>query len=175
MKKKIFALALATVSLLSFGAYAQKNDNCPANGKQNCRTAQCDNKGCRASEKCKDNKDCKQRKACCNLFEGLNLNQSQKDRLKAISTPRQTIKAGKDAGYDKNVDRREYVRTVRADYLKQIKAVLTPEQYTKFLENFYLNAGGKKHNKYGKGFNGKKHDKKGKGKFQGKAYNCHQK
>lgn len=88
---------------------------------------------------CKQKKECcTKQKSCCdkkekchNPFEGLELTAEQQAKLDAIRTE---CKAKKECN--------------REERLAKIKAVLTPEQYTKFLEN-----SAKKHHK------GHKHNK----------------
>ena len=84
------------------------------------------------------------------MFEGINLTPEQLTALKAIPSPRDVMKAARQQAKTDTVkvDRkqlRELVRTTRMDYLKSIKNVLTPEQYSQFLENYFVNNAGSKH------------------------------
>ena len=157
MKKTLLSLAFATAALFAANsAAAQTNNNAPCN--QACAPARCEtacatpcndncNNSCPAEGKRKHKTDsCRQ--AC--MFEGLNLSAEQLTALKAIPTPRDVMKAARrQAKTDSvKVDKkqlRELVRTTRMDYLKSIKNVLTPEQYSQFLENYFVNNAGGKH------------------------------
>ena len=165
MNKKILALAIAAVTLMASSASAREN-RCANNGndckiekceknvckKDNCKKENCKKQACK-KDNCKQNvckpgtRDCKKK---CNPFEGLNLSQEQQTRIAAIPTPRQVMKAAVEKGDVKRENVREYVRTVRADYLNNVKQVLNADQYNKFLENFYVNAAPNKNKKDGK-------------------------
>ena len=159
MKKKIFTLAVAVASLFSMSAFAQA-PNCNANG--NCTSKK--EGTCKVNknkEKCQDGKQCRQggkqrgdsamRKAY-NPFEGLNLTAQQQQKLQAIPTPAQVVKTARQGAKDNgqsakgNAASNKLIRKdVRANYLKEIQTVLTPDQYVQFLENNYVNSGaGKK-------------------------------
>lgn len=160
MNKKILALAIAAVTLMASSASAREN-RCANNGN-NCKIEKCEKNVCKKDnckkqackkDNCKQNvckpgtRDCKKK---CNPFEGLNLSQEQQTRIAAIPTPRQVMKAAVEKGDVKHENVREYVRTVRADYLNNVKQVLSSDQYTKFLENNFINAPAKKDQKNGK-------------------------
>lgn len=56
----------------------------------------------------------------------------------------------------KRAEKAASAKNMRAEYLKNVKAILTPEQYVQFLENNYVNA--PQHHKKGKfGKDGRKH------------------
>lgn len=165
MNKKILALAIAAVTLMASSASAREN-RCANNGN-NCKIEKCEKAACKKDackkenckkqackkDNCKQNvckpgaRDCKKK---CNPFEGLNLSQEQQTRIAAIPTPRQVMKAAVEKGDIKRENVREYVRTVRADYLNNVKQVLSSDQYTKFLENNFINTPAKKDQKNGK-------------------------
>lgn len=151
-------MALIAASIFTLSASAQQ----PACNQDK----KCDAK-CRSEKKCDAQKKCAK---ACNPFEGLNLTEQQQTSLKAIPTPCEVMKAAKKTARDnsneaKNLEpgkRAQLVKTVRADYLKQVKQVLTPEQYTQFLENAFVNqrpAKADKHHGHRKDF---KNDKAGK-------------
>lgn len=155
MKKQIATLALAAVSMVTMGAFAQNKD-CKAQCKD--KQAKCVNA---------DRKDCKKmRPGCFNPFEGLNLTDAQKEKLGKVTCPAQQARADRQkAKADdkaKREERRAKAKEARANYLKEVKSILTPEQYTQFLENFFLNSrpanGGKA---FRKGHHGKHHGAKG--------------
>lgn len=134
---------------------------CPSNAK--CNTPCNSEKGkCEKSGKpatCDKQRNCSANKGTCNAFEGLNLTEQQKTKLAAL---RQECKAEKDK--TKKSDKKELSREekqklaaekkakrqeCRKKYLEGVKSILTPEQYTKFLENSFLAKGDKKNSKKG--------------------------
>lgn len=151
MKKKIFAIAIAAVSLLTVSASAQtecKKDKCPAT-KENCD---------------KTKKDCCKKTCTYNPFKGVEgISEEQQTKLNAISSPSVVLKEARQKGVGKDVNPREFVRTVRADYLKQVKGVLNPSQYQQFLENQYINQAPQQGGKPGKDGRHSKGGKPGKG------------
>lgn len=138
MKFKSIIIALAAVFTLGVTASAQNPDGNKANGKKTeCK------KECRGDKKDCKNKKCDGRKAP-NPFEGLNLTQQQQEKLAAIPCPAQVMKAARnnkteaDSMKANPALRKEMARNVRSNYLNQVKAVLTPDQYVQFLENYYV-------------------------------------
>lgn len=122
MKKKIFSAAILALSFIALPSMAQNSNKaiCPAN----------DNAAC-----CVDGK-AKAGKCCVNPFEGLNLTDAQKEKLKAIERPcRKEAERRREARQQCNTER----RNDRTKFLADIKAVLTPEQYVQFLENSFVN------------------------------------
>lgn len=130
MKKKILAMAVVTVSFLSFNAMAQTGCAKP-----------CDNT-CSKNE-CSVACNKKVNHSCANPFEGLNLTSEQQAKLKEIAP---CGKARKECKQKQRVCRDSIAKAQRQDYLNQVKTILTPEQYVKFLENMVVNQpkGGKK-------------------------------
>lgn len=161
MKKKIFAFAVAALALVSVAS--AQTTTCSENAacaKNNCPTVK---------ERCVGDKGERcDRDRKCNPFEGLNLSAEQQTKLRAISCPRVVLKEAREKGIGKDVNPREYVRTVRADYLKQIKSVLSSDQYKQFLENYYINQAPAKA-KAGKNFKGQKSNGK---KYKGHKVDC---
>lgn len=136
MKKSIFALAMLAVSAFGFQAFAQNN-----------APAAADN-----SPKTKTEKAEKAHKA--NLFEGIDLTADQQSKLTALREQRMKERAERkaqrtaDASAAKKTDRKKDMAKAdgakkqpgarseaRAKQLAAIKEILTPEQYTKYLEN----------------------------------------
>lgn len=80
-----------------------------------------------------------------NPFEGLNLTADQQTKLDALKKESQEARAAK-AEARKSQDKqrkeanKEAAKTARTEQLAKIKAILTPEQYVKFLENNFVNA-----------------------------------
>lgn len=136
MKKTIISMAVIAASILPFSAVAQY-------AKPSCPTAPtCDNAPC-VKGKCpvSADKDC--RKDCRNPFAGLNLTADQQAKLDQL---RQQCAADRKACADqrraeakeRRAERDSTARAKRADNLKQIKAILTPDQYVTYLENIVI-------------------------------------
>lgn len=144
MKKKILSVALAAIFSLGISSFAQTAQTRDANcQKKECKKERCDKKDRKCDKKC-DRKDGKQ---CANPFEGINLTEQQQQSIAVIPTPAQVMKAARDNNKVKAdtanfspEQRRMFARDVRSKYLQQVKAVLTPEQYVQFLENYYTNS-----------------------------------
>ncbi len=71
-------------------------------------------------------------------------------RLRASTLPnsnrREVMKASRQQCKDNKTecnkaDRRKMSKDIKLNYLKQVKSVLTPEQYVQFLENNFVNQG----------------------------------
>ena len=126
MKKKILGIALlAMAAVLPAAAQSDNNSTCT----QNLTTQKC-------------GKTATKQRACQapNPFEGLNLTEAQKTKLddlrKAHTDQNKTYrKQAADARRDESKARKQ-------NYLNDVKAVLTPEQYVQFLENQFINGGG---------------------------------
>lgn len=142
MKKIIMTMVVAVASMISFGAIAQD---------QKCEKSECA-KQCDKAVKCDKKKS--HGMVCPNLFEGIDLTQEQKDKLKAM---RPCPKAQKQAIKEKCRRHRQVcdsmAQVAREKHLADMKSVLTPEQYVQYLENIAKQAPqGKMHmNKRGKG------------------------
>lgn len=159
MKAKFITIALASILTLGISASAQN-----ANGNtdnKTCTKTECQKKGNKERKDCKDKKNCKNRKndsankqrQAPNPFAGLQLTQQQQEKLAAIPTPKQVMQAARQNDKDNKAqadtskaaraEKRQIARNIRDNYLKQVKAVLTPDQYVQFLENYYVSAPGK--------------------------------
>lgn len=161
MRKRIFSIALAALAVLTVTTTASaakpegscdNNTECQAPGKKKCKKHKQERR-----ERCQGADS-----AMYNPFEGLNLTAEQTEAIKAIPTPREVMKAAKKQQGDSNTGFRTMMLDVRKNYLAQVKQVLTPEQYTQFLENFYVKQMpmGKKDKKAGHGPKGKKNKQK---------------
>lgn len=121
-------VAIAAIALFSTTAFAQAPQQ--SNGQK-------------ASSECCKGKENKADRPCMQmlLFDGIQLTDAQKDQLKAIETP---AKAKADRNRKAKEERATADKQDKANYLKSVKTVLTPEQYVKFLENAFVNAHGHK-------------------------------
>lgn len=125
MKKKIFGLALALMTVGTLSSFAA-NTNDKKCDKQDCQKQQCDKK----AGECK-----KGDRQCLNPFEGLNLTADQQSKLNELKES--CCKARKD-NKDNKADRVD-PRQAKRDFLAKVKGILTPEQYVTFLENNFTN------------------------------------
>ncbi len=116
MKKSIIALAVLIASSVSFSAFAQ----CP-------KAAKCSADSCVT--------------ACESvLFEGITLTPDQQTKIKALKES-----AAKERGEKIKADRTAKAgarKEARKGYLKNMKEILTPDQYVIFLENAYVTTPG---------------------------------
>ena len=158
MKKVILSLAIFAASSLSMIA-ANNNSTNNANSNGKART-----------ECVKGNKENKGMKA----FEGLNLTDAQKTKLEQLNEARRAEMQKKAEARKDNKDNKKKEqltaeqkqqrkaekmakrKEAKQNYLTSVKSILTPEQYTKFLENNFKMAdnhhkGMKKAGKHGKG------------------------
>lgn len=156
MKKKVLGFAFVAMSLFAFTGMAQT----PAQSEQTCKVNK-ENVKCKNTEK----------RACCkaaNPFEGLNLSDSQKSQLQQLDSKRkasrqQEAQTRKEAKQRNDSSRMAARRAEKKSYLEEVKAIIGPEQYVVFLENMYVNGGGRQHG--GKAF--MKHAKSRKGNLTG--------
>lgn len=151
MKKIIIALSVLAASTLGLSAQTQNN-----------KTAGQPNK-----ELAKKHVEGKKQKGA-DPFAGLTLTEQQRQQLTDLRTQSKAKKAANDSTQRaRRAEHAAKAKTMRADYLKGVKAILTPDQYVKFLENNYVNAGqGHKKGHGGKAFakDGRKHKGHAKGK-----------
>ena len=124
MKKKILSIALVLAGLMGTSAMAQS----PATPQQTTtQTA-----------------TCPAAKNRPNPFEGLNLSEKQQAEIKAL---REGCKAERQKIAEKEKAEKKEMKEQRMkdtkEYLAKVKDILTPEQYVQFLENAYLNQGGR--------------------------------
>lgn len=153
MKKFIISSTLFLAALAGGLTASAQTQTCPQNnctkqtqcttaqncGQQNCTPGSCTPGSC-APQSCAPGAR-RGGAPRCNAFEGLNLSDQQKSQLKALG---QDCKAQRDK---KQCDGRK-------ERLAKIKTILTPEQYTQFLENNFVQ-GGNRHGKDMKRHHGK--------------------
>ncbi len=141
MNKKLIVAALGLCVLVATpAAFAQTSGN--DNGKKELKA---------------DKRGGKRGAEAPNPFEGLNLTADQQTKLEALKKECKEARMAKaetrqkQAQERKNVNREE-AKKARTEELARIKAILTPEQYVKFLENSYLTG---RHGKKGAKDNGR--------------------
>lgn len=108
----------------------------------------------------KDKKDFKDNRQKADMFAGIELTQNQQaelqklresikaDRQKAAEVAKAKRQKAKEKAKADMKDMREKRINAKKEYLAKIKNILTPEQYVKYLENFYTNSfnqGGRHH------------------------------
>lgn len=170
MKKVILSLAiLVATSMASFASTDNKNDNVTS--------------VCKSQTECPVNGVCTEKKEktpkCCKAFEGIDLTAEQKAKLaelqKGCTADRDKNKASKDKKDNLTKEQKKQLKAerrakhleARKKYLENVKSILTPEQYNKFLENSYLSSHHKKADMKSKGAkmhrkgDGKRFDRKG--------------
>lgn len=144
MKKKVLGLALMAMALVGFNGMAQNNSQ---------KNSQCSKSQTECTKGGKDMK--KEARTMKNPYEGLTLTDAQKSKLAALDSKRmEARKAKMEARKDEvkgqksqmsDADRKARMEARKADkmeYLKEVKAIIGPDQYVVFLENFYVNGGG---------------------------------
>ena len=129
MKKTLITLSVLAATAFGFSAQAQTQNNnlCPV-GKE-CPDKQCVNKPRKAYDP----------------FAGMNLTEQQRQKLSDLRTATKAKKAANDSTERvRRAEKKTQAKDMRADYLKSVKSILTPEQYVQFLENNYINVSGHK-------------------------------
>ena len=165
MKKKVLGLALMAMALVGFNGMAQNNSQ---------KNSQC----CKAQTECtKGGKGMKKEaREMKNPYEGLTLTDAQKSKLAELDSKRMADRKAKmearkaevkgQKGERNDADMKSRMEARKADkmeYLKEVKAIIGPDQYVVFLENFYVNGGGN--------HNGGKAIRQGKAGHKGMAHN----
>lgn len=144
MKKTVLGIALLATAFAGLNASAQDNKTCNNNCTAATCTQTCDN-NCPTPGNCNEaNKKGMRPANQPNPFEGLNLSDAQKEQLKALRD--KNAQARKEANKDKaqrNADKRNERMAQKKQYLEDVKAIIGNDNYVLFLENFYLNAGGR--------------------------------
>lgn len=128
MKKLVLSIALVTAGI--FAMNAQKPQPQPA-----CCTTQ--QECCSASEQCCTQQKNKPQKP--NALEGITLTAEQQKSIDELNTKyaEQRREAGK-ADKENKANRRQQAQESKKAYLDEMKKILTPEQYTTYLENMAL-------------------------------------
>lgn len=160
-------LALAAASIFTMSAFAQSSaDNCGGGRCTQKKEMKCKDskKQDKKKEGKKDSKKdgkkggkqtdrmAQQRRQLPNPFEGLNLTAQQQQAIEALPTPGKVMQAARQGAMANGqsaaatqASNRLIAKDVRAKYLKEVRSVLSADQYVQFLENSYVSApaGGK--------------------------------
>lgn len=133
MKKTVIAISIALVSAIGFSAFAQSQQT--VEPKKEKKEKRGDRKNMQFS----------------NPFEGITLSAEQQSKLENLrndsmrndSIARNEAKKKHDEMKKANEQKRNEMKQARQqkkrDYLNNVKAILTPEQYVVFLENTIIN------------------------------------
>ena len=142
MKGKIASLAIMAMTLFSSAAIAQKPAKCVAQSSTPCQVQICDESAvCPAA--CRPMRD-----GQCNMmaydFSSLELTADQKSKIETLNeTQRKQIEQcrcdRKDAKDAAKAQARQKRQDVKKNYLNGLRSILTPDQYTKFLEDNFVN------------------------------------
>lgn len=137
MKKTILTSIIALAALVSMPVAAQTNNDSKG-------TAKTEQKACQAKKK----GECPAKMKRTNPFEGITLTETQKEALKALTPqrapkgerPDSAARAQRKARGERpdSLTQRPNPRQKRADYVKNVKSILTPDQYVIFLENIVV-------------------------------------
>lgn len=122
MKRFIVSAAILAMSLVSIQSFAQD----PVITASGQRTT------------CGQHDKCQRSPKCFDPFVDIDLTADQKAKVEKIQRP--CVIAG--ARKSRTEEGRKAVIEQRRKYLDEVKAILTPEQYTQFLENFALKCHG---------------------------------
>ncbi len=144
MKKIFFSIALISAAVLSSYAATNTSANTDSNTRTECPKDGCECKKGRAGHDGKHDRGMR-------AFEGITLTDAQKTQIDAL---RAEAKAKKEAAKKDKAERKENKEKLTAEQKQQmkaekqakrqqewqefsdkVKAVLTPEQYAKFLDN----------------------------------------
>ncbi len=134
MKKKVLSIAVIAVSLFAFSANAQNTENCP---RKQCPAEKCAPNGPRSHQG-------QRLDAFCNPFEGIELTEAQKTKLEEMrksnhEAMKQKMAEGRKKHEEACAKRDSIIRSGKLNHLRQLKEVLTPEQYVTYLENMVVN------------------------------------
>ena len=142
MNKKIIGMTLAAASLLSLNGFAQTQTTAGNSVNQECVASKC-KQACPASGK-------KLKHAKSNPFDNLNLSDSQKAQLQQLAEKKKAERMQQAQTKKENKMRNDSAkiadrRSAKKEYLEEVKAIIGPENYVVFLENFYINGGSQRH------------------------------
>lgn len=130
MKKKFMILSLAAASLFGFNAMAQNDNNC--DDPRNC-PKQCDQPNAPFDKMYRPTSIEEM------AFEGILLTPEQQAAVDKVKADRKALREQARAQEQtEKANRMEARQKAKRDYLKQMQAILTPDQYVTFLENIVV-------------------------------------
>lgn len=163
MKKTILGISFMLMAAFAGSASAQTSENASCANPENCNKEQCDQKKCDKKD-CKKERtgtfDCKMpprdkggkhgvlsgQELQVSPFKGLNLSDEQKTKVQDLQNAMEASKhelkeKAKAEGnvQGKRAEMQAAAKELRVKYLEDLKKILSPEQYTEFLQNFYVN------------------------------------
>lgn len=150
MKKNVLSIAVIAVALFAFGANAQNPDK--------SQRPACLVEGCTQHQ----HNDYKpHRPSGYNPFEGIELTDAQKTKIAEMrknnkEALKQKAEAQRKVREENKMKRDSIIRSGKLNQLRQLKEILTPEQYVTYLENKIVNQPSFRKTKgFGKGNPGK--------------------
>lgn len=163
MKKNIFSALVLALSMVGLSASAQNPSTTRATSvcPEVCQQAT----ACPVQAPCNKKAYDQKRPERKSPFADLNLNADQQKKIDTINEQYRGSFGKKDRKDKENrlsrEEMREKAKANRQEYLRKVKEVLTPEQYTQFLENSYSVRPGRHHKGEGRGFKGLRDGKRG--------------
>lgn len=133
MKKRILGLALLAMSMATIGANAQTN----AGDNGNCPKTECS----RSQQKCAKGDAMRLRNDA--VFDKMNLSADQKAKLQALEQKKAEVRkakaeARKSQKQQRCADACAAREAEKKQYLQDLKAIIGPENYVIFLEDYYV-------------------------------------
>ena len=129
MKRRILSIAFVAISTILFTSVAQNESK---SSQEKCKKECCKEHEMKIGKRSKAPQ--------FNPFEGIELTEVQKEQLKtktkACNAERKKMKQAKKERFE--AERKNYKEMGRK-HLDNIKQILTPEQYVKYLENIVIN------------------------------------
>lgn len=129
MKKTLLSFAFITAGFFAFNASAQQPCCNPAEA---C---------CNTPQECCQTKQAKPKAPKANALEGITLTAEQQSAVDALNQKfAQQRKEAKEAKKEAQKQNKAQGKNQRKAYLDEMKKILTPEQYTTYLENLATQA-----------------------------------
>lgn len=134
MKKFVLGIALLTAMTCSFGTSAQEKKVCDKT------RVECQDLKCYGSSR---------------DYEGIDLTEDQKGRIQALNTgfdlsKKELLENAKVMNQTVKVNLPAEMRQLRLRYLKDMKQILTNDQYVQYLTNYFANNPANRPGKHGK-------------------------
>lgn len=134
MKKTIISSFFALAVLFALPVAAQNDASTGAT-----KTEQTSKDGKKEKKDRKEGKEHRQHMKRSNAFEGIDLTDTQKESLKALRPQRPERPQTGERKDSLARGERPNFKKIKADYVNNVKSILTPEQYVIFLENIVIN------------------------------------